>query len=149
MQGATGATGQTGVRGETGPTGITGATGDTGATGPTGSTGDIGATGATGSTGDIGATGATGSGCITGEYTGDGNSGRSIFVGFEPCHITLTGEESNLCIKTNQYPGNTFFLQGSGIRTENGCTLTLTGFEVGSDDYWNKNGNIFRWTAWG
>jgi hypothetical protein len=61
--GPTGATGQTGAKGETGATGNTGATGDTGAvgqTGITGQTGAVGQTGATGNTGAVGQTGATG-----------------------------------------------------------------------------------------
>ena len=84
-QGATGATGNTGEQGATGATGntglqgATGATGNTGlqgSTGATGNTGEQGATGVTGNTGAQGATGATGSGA-TGATGSTGATGLS------------------------------------------------------------------------
>jgi collagen type VII alpha len=91
-QGATGATGATGLDGATGASGIDGATGAsgidgatgasgidgaTGATGPDGATGASGIDGATGATGPDGATGATGLDGATGASGIDGATGAS------------------------------------------------------------------------
>lgn len=74
--------------------------------------------------------------CVSSGYTGDGNSGRTISVGFRPSLLLIISINSDfgcgVSMKTQGMPDDSFMLPGYTGFATNGVTLSDTGFSLGT-----------------